>query len=465
MGGARRLLGVAALFFACQTSLWAQNRIEWLSSWPEAQALAAQHHRLVLVHFWRPSCVACQKLERSVFNQPEFIRAVYGNYVAMSVNLADNPDAARHFGVQQTPTDIVLSTDGKELYRGPSPADMGRYIAMLDETAANARVNMPVMPPSRDARQAAAALPSSSPGGQFVANPGVGSSEFPLPPRGPAGGSPRVANPEYVTNQWAAPAGNAPAPPVSDQRASYTAANGGEFQPTGPAAGGAPTLPSSSAFPVPSPSAGTLGPPTNSSRTAEQPTYDAGSSMPYRGTSGFAPSGPPATYDRTLPPNAPLPDSAPSAPGRGAANGPPARAAELLPPIAGPKQDPPLGLDGYCPVTLVEHEKWVKGDPKFGAIHRGRLYLFASADAQAKFLQERGFDKYSPALSGYDPVKYAERGELIDGKRVHGVFYHGQVFLFSDEAGLQQFWADPERYATIVRAEHERTAARSTLQR
>ena len=89
----------------------------------------------------------------------------------------------------------------------------------------------------------------------------------------------------------------------------------------------------------------------------------------------------------------------------------------------------------------------------------------SSAQKQAKFLQNQGFDKYSPALSGYDPVKYAEHGELVDGKRVHGVFFHNQVFLFADEAGLQQFWANPERYATIVRAEHERSAMRANTQR
>ena len=150
----------------------------------------------------------------------------------------------------------------------------------------------------------------------------------------------------------------------------------------------------------------------------------------------------------------------PSVPGK-----PVADAGSPLPPTAGPRQNPPLGLDGYCPVTLVEREKWVKGDPKFGAYHRGRTYLFVSAEAQAKFLQNQGFDKFAPALSGYDPVKYAERGELVDGKRVHGVFFHNQVFLFADEVGLQQFWTDPERYATIVRAEHERSAMRTNTQR
>jgi YHS domain-containing protein len=132
---------------------------------------------------------------------------------------------------------------------------------------------------------------------------------------------------------------------------------------------------------------------------------------------------------------------------------------------AAEQQRLPLGLDGFCPVTLVEREKWVKGDPKYGACHRGRTYLFAGPEEQARFLDREGYDKYAPALSGYDAVTYAEQGALVDGKRVHGVFYRGQVFLFADEVTLQHFWTAPERYATAVRAEQQRSAMRSGLQR
>jgi protein disulfide-isomerase len=201
----------------------------------------------------------------------------------------------------------------------------------------------------------------------------------------------------------------------------------------------------------------------------EPPIVETASIMPYRGAANASP--PPAAGSR--PPQA---IGAGFAPANGPVNAerigvptvpnnPVVGGGSAAPPAVGPRQNPPLGLDGYCPVTLVEREKWVKGDPKFGAHHQGRTYLFASAEAQAKFLQDQGYQKYAPALSGYDPVKYAERGELVDGKRVHGVFFHNQVFLFADEAGLQQFWADPERYATIVRAEHARSAMRTNTQR
>jgi protein disulfide-isomerase len=111
-------------------------------------------------------------------------------------------------------------------------------------------------------------------------------------------------------------------------------------------------------------------------------------------------------------------------------------------------------LDGYCSVTLVEQEKWVEGDPRWGVLHRGRTYLFAGPEEQRRFLDN--FDRYAPALSGYDCVKYIDQGAMLEGKRAHGIFYRGQVFLFVDEASLQQFWQAPERYVPYVVAEQPR---------
>jgi YHS domain-containing protein len=113
---------------------------------------------------------------------------------------------------------------------------------------------------------------------------------------------------------------------------------------------------------------------------------------------------------------------------------------------------PPLGLDGYCAVHLAERQEWTPGvpnDPRLGAIHRGRLYLFASPDCQQKFLADP--DRYSPVLSGHDPVIFVERGQLVPGRREHGCFYGAEgnrrIVLFADEASYQAFERNPLRYA------------------
>lgn len=109
---------------------------------------------------------------------------------------------------------------------------------------------------------------------------------------------------------------------------------------------------------------------------------------------------------------------------------------------------PPIAMEGYCPVTLLDARKWHKADPKFGAIHRGRTYLFRSAADQSKFLGDP--DRYSPVLSGFDPVVFATRGEQIEGKRSYGLTYNRQIYLFAEEASLKAFEQSPQAYATAA---------------
>ena len=107
-----------------------------------------------------------------------------------------------------------------------------------------------------------------------------------------------------------------------------------------------------------------------------------------------------------------------------------------------------MGLDGFCPVTLSEQTRWQRGDKRFGIIHRGHLYLFASETEKQKFWKDP--DMFAPILGGHDPVAYVETGRLIPGNRRHGVFFRNQVYLFTSEDSLQQFWNAPERYAEVA---------------
>ena len=93
--------------------------------------------------------------------------------------------------------------------------------------------------------------------------------------------------------------------------------------------------------------------------------------------------------------------------------------------------------------------QWIPGDVKWGAIHRGRTYLFAGQAQQQQFLAEP--DQFSPVLSGADAVIAVDQQQRIDGRREHGLEYNGRFYLFSTEASLQQFSSNPERYAEAVR--------------
>ncbi len=99
---------------------------------------------------------------------------------------------------------------------------------------------------------------------------------------------------------------------------------------------------------------------------------------------------------------------------------------------------PPLAMEGNCPVTLMERRRWAQGHPSFGVVHRGRTYLFLGPQEREKFLADP--DRYSPVLSGLDPVMLVDSNQAVPGKREFGVFgADGRVYLFASEASLARF--------------------------
>jgi protein disulfide-isomerase len=114
-----------------------------------------------------------------------------------------------------------------------------------------------------------------------------------------------------------------------------------------------------------------------------------------------------------------------------------------------PPNAPPLGFEGYCPVSMRNHWKWLPGDPRWGVVHRGRTYWFVGQSEQQRFWADP--DRYSPALSGMDPVLAVDHRQQVPGKREHSLDYDNLFYMFASEATLQQFSANPQRYATSVR--------------
>lgn len=124
----------------------------------------------------------------------------------------------------------------------------------------------------------------------------------------------------------------------------------------------------------------------------------------------------------------------------------PAERADDAPRAAG---NPPLALDGYCAVSLVAKKKWLAGDTRWGAIHRGRTYLFAGQSEQQAFLAAP--DRYAPVMNGIDPVLAFDRQQELTGKREFGAFFENRIYLFSSESSYRQFKSNPARYVAATR--------------
>jgi thioredoxin-related protein/YHS domain-containing protein len=389
-----------------------QQTIQWEPSLDSAQRVASQTNRLVLIYFCGPSCVYCRRMEAEVFTQPSVASAVNANYVAVKIVADHFPATARRYGITNLPTMVITTPQGQVLDSKPGLVRADEYVARIGQVATDVKRRQeavvaqipPAVPPSA----------TTAPGGnRALVGPNVGnvaSMTQTLPGQSSLG----------------APVATAAVPPL---------ANGAAVSP-----------PMASQGPLPG-----------------QPA------MGTEGTVGTPPSGvpamgaPPAGYGQSQCPIAAPPGMAsqpapggPVGPGYGTVVQPPSVVQQPLsppqnsvaPPIAA--GNPPLGLDGFCPVSLMEKQRWVRGDPHWGVNHRGRIYLFAGPEEQRRFFADP--DRYAPIAAGNDVVLAAEQGQSVAGTREHGVFFSNRVYLFSSEASLDKFARNPGAYANQAEA-------------
>ena len=109
-----------------------------------------------------------------------------------------------------------------------------------------------------------------------------------------------------------------------------------------------------------------------------------------------------------------------------------------------PAPNPPIGLEGYCPVELADNRQWKIGNRQWGALHEGRTYLFAGQSQRQKFMANPA--RYAPVISGDDLVTAIDQDRRVPGYRCHGVYFENQVYLFVNEVNLEKFAKNPIFY-------------------
>lgn len=116
------------------------------------------------------------------------------------------------------------------------------------------------------------------------------------------------------------------------------------------------------------------------------------------------------------------------------------------PPAAEESTIPKLAMEGYCAVTVIDEDRWAEGNPKFGVVHLGKLYLFESQNKMAMFLEDP--TPYTPILNEIDVVRFFEERKIVRGKRQFGMKdpVHGRMFFFADEAAMNHFYNEYARY-------------------
>ncbi|MFC1758781.1 hypothetical protein ACFL2H_08440 [Planctomycetota bacterium] len=108
------------------------------------------------------------------------------------------------------------------------------------------------------------------------------------------------------------------------------------------------------------------------------------------------------------------------------------------------KKKAQVGLDGYCPVCVVEMKQWMKGSPDHQVAYDGRTYFFPG-EKQKKMFQSNPL-KYAPALGGDCIVCYAKMGKRMPGSVRHATLRRGRLYLFPGEDQKAEFRAHPQQY-------------------
>ncbi|MCR9118286.1 MAG: thioredoxin family protein [bacterium] len=410
---------------------FAADYIPWANDLQSARRIAAEQNKLVLVHFYGDTCPPCRRLEANVFSQPDVGGAVGAACVPVKINVDRQPEVAQQFRVRQWPTDLFITATGQVVFSSVSPQDPAKYVTMVQQVAYRGR---PDEKPSAQfathrgqdaaAQFAAAAQPTNTPQRQPQQRPPAGGSFAPAggsfqPPSSdfqPTGGSFESANNSFAPPQNVYQSG-------SQQHTRPVSSGGGAQWAQDRIAANREIAP------APTQNQWSQASPPSSAPSAPQSQVIENQFFAADAPSNSAMVENPHMQNRPQPPAVEVPAG--------------------FTPESGPASTSEPAMGGYDPVNLVvetnRNLKWKKGDKQFGVIHRGRLYLFASADNKSKFLDDP--DRFSPMLSGYDPVRYVEEGRLVKGEHKIGVFFREKFYLFEEESTMNRFWRSPETYS------------------
>ena len=104
----------------------------------------------------------------------------------------------------------------------------------------------------------------------------------------------------------------------------------------------------------------------------------------------------------------------------------------------------PVGLDGYCPVCVVEHGKWEKGRADIQSVFDGIAYQFPTESIQKIF--DANPQKYVPVLGGDCIVCLENAGKRVPGSVQHAALHNQRLYLFPSDAEKKQFMDNPKAY-------------------
>lgn len=113
-------------------------------------------------------------------------------------------------------------------------------------------------------------------------------------------------------------------------------------------------------------------------------------------------------------------------------------------------QQPIVGLEGFCPVRLIEDREWISGNEDLSETHDGIVYYLSSEEARQEFRSNPR--KFAPKNLGCDPVVLYQNQKAVTGKIKFGAFFDDQLYLFNSFDNRKAFKDNPLKYVRIQHA-------------
>jgi YHS domain-containing protein len=430
-GPRRHAAILLALMAFTATGAVARAGVPWHPTIAQAKAASQISHRPVLVVFTARWSEASMKLEQTALASNEAVALVTACFEPVRIDVDADPETTRRMGVSYLPTACVVDVDERVLARFDCPDSSTGFVAAAGRAAQDAALAKATAAPVTAAPAAVARSREQSDFSAATTAPAAAAAAAPVPAAPSAEETLPKSPPGWAAETPAAPLTTSP--PLAAPATAAAASPGRQsIEP---------------ALPQPD----TAAPPWLEGQQADARVAGTAAEPPTAGTAPTTSGQPPqekpsatAAFLSAL--QKPFtvfsrPAAPPSAPPTA---GPPASTATA----ADPFESMPVGLEGYCPVTLAEKAKWVEGRAQWGVRHRGRTYLFAGPEQQKAFLADP--DRYAPALSGDDPVVAMDSGKATPGQRRYGVTYQARMYLFSSPESRAAFAANPQRYTSRV---------------
>lgn len=376
------------------------TKINWVDgkNIQQAMQMAIQQNKPLMLHFWNERCKPCMALEQFVFPNPLLAQAINSQFIPVKVNTTETPEIHQKYKVSRWPWDVFVSPSGAKLLDRASPNNASQYTQNVNSVAKMHRNFM---------KFATASNPTGAPNNLKTST----TNQFGTQANFQANGG-------FKTGQAASAGGSRHPNGIAGDSLGQnpvhfnSQANTIQFNHQQKSAGG--TSVANKFFPGNQKQSA-------QNRVAQNQVQVAGGQLPQGGKSVVNNSGPPASVSKP----------------------------------------PSIGLEGYCPVTLLKEIRKVPGSKDWGCVHRGKLYFFANESYRRIFMKDP--DRYAPVLAGYDVVIYRETGKLVEGKSIYGGFVGEKdnrlVFLFANEENKKKFISDKtDRYVEAARIATKNTS-------